>query len=414
MVTFCFGQAGDAGWFFGWLTKLLLVGAVFCCWLTASPACYSQSKPKRQDEKYRNEKQVEFEVDATLLQAEQSVFISAPREFLRPLIRANRAIAANDPARAVSLLGEVLTDSTTEDFLVPVSSTEGLSVSLRLRAEMTLGSLSAKDRELYRLRYGVQAKQMLEKAIDAANFEAVSLVMQRFFFTPAGFDAAMLLGHHHLDEGRPIAAANCFERIVNSDEASAVHDPEASVLLATCLMLGDAPEKATAVLVRLRNRTRENSIQVLGEPVRLFTNPNEAKGWLLKLVGESPLLQNEMVNQWVMVGGNPQRNARMGMGVPLLNPRWSTPTLNNPDLESKVTEFQRELIFMGASPIPAVQPLAIGETIVMRAFDRMIGVDFRTGKRVWVFPPWDFATDFTRPTAPIPTRKVEQAPLTER
>ena len=44
------------------------------------------------------EKEVERTIQDTLLQADQSVFISSPREFLRPLIRANRAIAENDPS----------------------------------------------------------------------------------------------------------------------------------------------------------------------------------------------------------------------------------------------------------------------------------------------------------------------------
>ena len=392
--------------------ELIPVMRIFICVLLLF---VGQSQAFGQDEKPADEdKEIENVIQDTLLQADQSVFISAPREFLRPLIRANRALRENETARAVSLLGEVLSDSTNEDYLVPVMATEGLSVSLRLRAEMTLGSLPTKDRELYRLRYGVQAKQMLEKAIESSDFEQVSQVMQRFFFTPAGFDSAMLLGHHHLDEGRPIAAANCFQRIVSSEEARLRYDPEASVLLATCLMLGDSPDKATEALVQLRNNTRKDSIQFLGKPVRLFQEPENAQKWLFDLVGDSPLLQNDLVNQWVMVGGNPQRNARMGMGVPLLSPTWSTPTLNNPDMEKKVIEYQRELVFKGSSPIPAVQPLAIGDTVVMRAFDRMIGVDFRTGKRVWVFPPWDFVTDFTKPTEPLPTRNVEQAPLTER
>ena len=394
----------------GYVRKFRPLASLVCFLLVTGV----QSQSFGQDETPGEEKEVENVIQDTLLQADQSVFISAPREFLRPLIRANRAIAENETARAVSLLGEVLSDSTNEDYLVPVMATEGLSISLRLRAEMTLGSLPAKDRELYRLRYGVQAKQMLEKAVESSDFEAVSQVMQRFFFTPAGFDAAMLLGHHHLDQGRPIAAANCFQRIVSSEEARLRYDPEASVLLATCLMLGAAPDKATEALVRLRKNSRRDSILFLGKPVRLFDKPDDAQKWLFELIGDSPLLQNDLVNQWVMVGGNPQRNARTGMGVPLLSPTWSTPTLNNPDMEKKVIEYQRELIFMGSSPIPAVQPLAIGDTVVMRAFDRMIGVDFQTGKRVWVFPPWDFATDFTKPTEPLPTRNVEQAPLTER
>ena len=353
-------------------------------------------------------------LEDTFLQAEQSVFIPAPREFIRPLIRANRAIDENDPARAVSLLGEVLSDSTGEDYLVPLKGVDGVSVSLRLRAESILGKLPAKDRELYRLRYGVQAKQLLEQAIAAGDFDGVSQVMQRFFFTRAGFDAAMLLGHHYLDQGRPVAAANCFKRIATSREARAVHDPEASVLLATCWMMVGSRKRATDVLVDLRRNTRKNSIRFLGKPIQLFDDPKNAADWLLKLVGDSRLRNIELVNQWVMAGGNPQRNARNGMGLPLINPRWETPTLNDPDMEKVAIGHQRDLVFLDSAPIPAVQPLAIGNTVVMRSFDRMIGVDFKTGKRVWEFPPRDFAAEPSRSTDPTKNRIAKNDPLKER
>ncbi len=352
--------------------------------------------------------------EESFVQREQSVFVPAPRELLRPLIRANRAIRENDIPQAVSLLGEVLNDSSTEDYLVPLQSPEGVSVSLRLKAQSILGSLSVKDRQLYRLRYSVQAQQILEKAIEDSDFEIVSQVMQRFFYTPAGFDAAMLLGHHYLDQGRPIAAANCFQRIVNSEEARAVHDPEASVLLATCWILGDSPDRAVESLVSLRGRSNKDTIEFLGKPVRLFDRRDEARAWLLNLIGDSPLRNIAAVNQWVMVGGNPQRNVRSGTGLPLPNPRWVTPTINDPDIEDAVLERQRELILLDSAPIPSVQPLAIGNTIVMRAFDRMIGVDFETGKRVWVFPPWEFTDRFDRQADRLIVREIDKTPLTER
>ena len=362
--------------------------------------------------------EIERSLRDTLTQKEQSVFIPTPRELLRPLLRADRAIKENEISRAVSLLGEVLSDSTSEDYLVPVTaSVEGVSTSLRLRAQAILGALPRKDRELYRLRYGVQAKQMLESAIQKDDFDSVSQVMQRFFFTDAGFDAAMLLGHYHLDEGRPIAAANCFARITGSPEGRAIHDPAASVLLATCWMLGDSPARAELALTELKKTTKLDSIEFMGRPVDLFDNNDRALDWLQELVGDSPLREIEMVNQWVMSGGNPQRNARSGTGFPLISPRWTTVTLNDPDIEDSVIKRQQDLIHLKSAPIPAVQPLAVGDTIIMRAFDRMIGVNFKTGKRVWVFPPADFTANVGSEdlgTTDLKRRTLPKLPLTER
>ncbi|MFK7768591.1 MAG: PQQ-binding-like beta-propeller repeat protein [Mariniblastus sp.] len=398
---------------------------VTCCFLCCVFCCSSSSQgqinPKRKQnanqgadtQKGREALEAQLVEDA-FKQGERSVFLPAPREILRPLIRARRALQENDMARAVTLLGEVLTDTTTEDFLIPDPTVDGVSTSLRKRAQSILGALPTKDRELYRVRYGVQAKQMLQKAIETGDYQQVSEVMIRFFYTDAGYDAAMLLGHYHLDQGRPIAAASCFERITQSEEARTLYDPEASVLLATCLMMSDAPDRAAEVLVSFQSKSSRRSFQFMGKPVRMFDKPKDAGPWLKKLIGESPLKDIAVVNQWVMVGGNPQRNARSGTGFPLLSPRWATPTVNNPDLEDAVKDRQTELIALGSSPIPSVQPLAVGDTIVMRAFDRMIGVDFKTGKRVWVFPPWNFATRFETPKQRIKKRTVKEDSLTER
>lgn len=365
----------------------------------------------REDDK-NQEAEIERLMKDSLIQKEQSVFMPAPREILRPLFQADRAIKENDMTRAVSLLGEVLSNSTQDDYLVPVPGQEGLSMSLRMRAQRVLGSLPEKDRELYRLKYGVQAKQLLERAIEKSDFESVSRVMQRFFFTDAGFDAAMLLGHHHLDEGRPIAAANCFNRITSSREGRAIHDPEVSVLLATCWMLGDSPDRATKALTELKRRTDPNTIEFMGRRIRLFEQPDQATEWLTNLIGNTPLKNVEFVNLWVMNGGNPQRNARSGTGFPLISPRWSVPIMNEPDLENSASSRLKELIHLQSAPVPSVQPLAVGDTIVMRSFDQMIGVDFQTGKRLWVYPPPDFTTKI--PGAPIKPRKMSVTPMTER
>jgi outer membrane protein assembly factor BamB len=365
----------------------LAVFALFA-WVIG-PGCQTVfAKVVQQDELSKEDEQI---LSDTFLQKENSVFIPVPRDMLRPLIRANRAIKENEATRAVSLLGEVLSESTDEDYLVPSGVVDGLSVSLRNRAQRILGALPTKSRELYRLRYGVQAKRMLAQAIEEGDFEKVSAVMQRFFYTRSGFDASMILGHYHLDEGRPVAAANCFANICRTAEAREIHDPEASVLLAICWMLADAPDRAVDALENLRSRSSRNTIQFQGEPVRLYQRKDQAENWLLKLVGGSPLRNIDVVSQWLMSGGNPARNAQTDAGFPLLSPRWSVPTLNDPDLEKMVKDRMKELVFLDSSPIPSVQPLAMGDTIVMRAFDRMIGVDFATGKRKWVYPPWDFA-----------------------
>ena len=87
-----------------------------------------------------------------------------------------------------------------------------------------------------------------------------------------------------------------------------------------------------------------------------------------------------------MVRGDPQRNAQTDAGFPLKYPRWVVPTNNDPRHESLTLNLYHEMQLTGKTLIPSLQPLAVGDNIIMRSVDRLLGVDFRTGKRVWMFP----------------------------
>lgn len=347
---------------------------------------------------------------------DSSVFLPAPREMLRPLIRARKALEKGETAQAVEFLGGILSDANPEDYLIKTPGRHGSVTSLRGQALDLLGSVPRSDLQTYRLRYSILARQQLEAAVAESDFLKMGQVMRRFFYTDAGFDAAMLLGHHHLDQGHPVAAAFCYQRIVNNAEARNIHDPEASVLLATCWMLAGNQPTALEVLTKLKSRQGRRFIEFAGAEIPLFDGQEDAIEWLKKLVGDSPLSANRLVNQWVMFRGNPQRNANSGTGLPLLNPLWVVPAQNNPDDETLVTEYEDQLLLDGASTIPSVQPIAVGNTVVMRTFDRLVGIDFDTGKRIWMFPTWDEKTFFERDDKserPKPSR-LNKSPLAQR
>ena len=348
---------------------------------------------------------------------ESSVFVPAPREILRPLIRAQKAIKQGDTDRAIALLGEIVADSDPQDYLVKVPGQFGVVTSLRARAVELLGQLPLRNRKTHQLRYGVQAKQLLDKAVEDGDLRQMSMVMRRFFYTRAGYDAAMMVGHHHLNRGHPVAAASCFRKVVETEEARQVHDPAASVLLATCWMLAGSENKAVDVLKRLKSRQADSSIEFHGKRVPLFEAGEAPDEWLKRLVGDSPLQVNRWVNEWVMFRGNPQRNASSGSGFPLRRPRWTLPTQNDPGDERLVQKLQTEMIVGGTATIPSVQPIAVGNSILMRTTDRLIGVDFETGKRTWAFPAWDNESFFlTRAEAMERTKseRLNQTPLSQR
>ena len=151
-----------------------------------------------------------------------------------------------------------------------------------------------------------------------------------------------------------------------------------------------------------------------GKDIRLVSMTKRIVGLAQRLVGESTLREISKVNQWLMFGGNPQRNARSGSGFPLINPNWEVPTVNDPDLERAIKDATIRTDFSGWMPDSVSAAVGDGDTIVMRSFDRMIGVNSKTGKRIWVFPPWK-STVITRSNQKLPENAtIDEGNLTER
>ena len=54
---------------------------------------------------------------------------------------------------------------------------------------------------------------MLNSAVAGGDMATIAEVARRFFHTKAGYEATFLLGLHHLDHARPLAAALTLQRL---------------------------------------------------------------------------------------------------------------------------------------------------------------------------------------------------------
>ncbi|MGI9516463.1 MAG: PQQ-binding-like beta-propeller repeat protein [Pirellulaceae bacterium] len=324
--------------------------------------------------------------NADLLRSQ--LFAPAPRELARPLVQARRAMRQQDYRTAVELLGAILTSDRQEDYLQPVAGDPDRFVSIHHQAMSLLGQIPRSERGDYELRFSVTARQLLLQAVEKGDYPLMARVSRNYFFTEAGYNASMLLGHHFLEQGRPISASSYFSLIVGDKDARAIHDPEASLLLATCWLLSGSEPRARATLIHLAQRTPQGEVSFLGQREPMFTRDDQAVAWLVRLIGNSPLAGYNSVEEWLMFRGNTARNASQGTGFPLPFPRWYVYTINDPKHELLATEIFQDRRSSGQVLIPSIQPLAVGDTIIMRSLDRTIGIDFETGRRVWEFPAW--------------------------
>ncbi|MDG2013526.1 MAG: PQQ-binding-like beta-propeller repeat protein, partial [Pirellulaceae bacterium] len=317
------------------------------------------------------------------------LFVPAPRELVRPLLRAKKAIQEEDFRSAVDLLGEILATPDQGDFLQPVEGEPFRAISVHNQAHRLLSQIPSQFRADYELRYKVAARQMLEKAVSEADYELMAQVARRYFFTPSGYQATLMLGHYHLEMGQPVSAASCFADLVGEAQARQQYDPEVSIMLATCKLLTGRESAAQTILEELAALRPGVKVRLPTGEVPLFQNADDAIPWLNRLIGNGELIGYRSLDEWGMFRGDAERNAASGSGFPLAYPNWFVPTINEPQLELIAdAAFQRRLL-ASESLIPSLQPIAVGNTIVVRSLDSMVGIDARSGKRIWAFPASD-------------------------
>lgn len=333
-----------------------------------------------------------------------NIFPAAPRELRQNLTRAQAAIADERFSDAADELGRILDSETSDDYFLGRPGQADAQQSLKAEALALIGSMPAKGRQIYETKFGFDAKAELDKALEEGSLARLTEVSRRYFHTKAGYEATLLVGRTLLDQGRPLAAALVLKRIADSPVALGQYDPELTVLLATCWVHARMPEKATEALVALRQRNPQAKVRLLDGEEALFSSDDQALAWLERIVGGGRTPLSLVATQWVMFRGNESRNATTNGGVPLLNFRWSLPTVNEPADELKVKSIARSMRDAGQPNIVALQPLVVQDTVIYRAPDsnKLLGVDLRTGKRTWVFPPFEDGPlgGTSRPTMP--------------
>ncbi len=315
-----------------------------------------------------------------------TVFLEAPREWRQPLVRAERAIEEKRYGDAVQELSRILVPSETDDlfeysnqdyFVLKAGETP---VSLRSEAQRLLGSLPAKGRAEFELQHGPEARRLLKEAVSEGDIEKLTEITGKFFHTSAGYEATIILGRYHLDRGRALAGALCFRRVLDTPSAAGQFEPELSLLLATSWLFAGQQEKTRETLVNLKRRKYKL------DGVDFFDDDQKAVAWLESLVGNPPKRDESKSKEWLLFRGNVARNGATEGGLPLKNLRWRVPTANDPvDEESVGTENKR---FRDAklAALPSIHPLAVGGYVLMRSPNKLLAVDFDSGKRVWEFP----------------------------
>ncbi len=329
-----------------------------------------------------------------------NVFVQPDRELRQLIEGAKEAIQQQRYGDAVDALNQLLVDPQMEDYFLgkPGDATQ---MSLKADAHRLLGAMPAAGRAAYEQKFGHEARRLLNEAVEQASPDQLSQVARLYFHTQAGMEAAMLLGRYHLNRGRPLAGALWLKRLTEASEQAAKlgpsaaayspaakYDPELSILLAECWLEAGLNDSAVETLVSLKQRLPQAKVRVGDEQTSLFVQDAQALTWLENVLVARRKAGSTREMDWTLFRGNPARNAATAGGFPLPQFIWKTPISNDPGDVETISRIEKSEFRSSQIPaLPAGQPLAVGEIVVMRTPEQVIGVDFQQGKRVWLFPP---------------------------
>jgi outer membrane protein assembly factor BamB len=280
---------------------------------------------------------------------------------------------------AIQILQEVFEGA--EDAFVPVTSKgpDGKEVVVltgaRGEALRILASLPAQGRAVYASMANPRGKELLATARKNGDWQMVANVVRRYPLTPAGWEAAKLLGTHYLDRGDPPQAARWFRLWQERNP----HWPDDG--LGLCL--------AWAAVTRSGQAAQANELwQTLQfkHAAGLVLDGHKVSLAELKNLWQTakPAVAGPAL-PWSTYAGNA---ARIGSAttLPAVDAKlWSVPTTKKATdglLEEaiRLQEDRPQPVMPGAFPIVA------GDNVVCRTSSGIQAVDLATGKVLWESP----------------------------
>ncbi len=180
---------------------------------------------------------------------EELPFYVADREAGQRLARARQLIEEGQFAPALRLLDAILADAEDRSFQPEIG--RPLYQSLRIEAQRLLGLLPEEGRRAYELLVGNESRRELEEAVAAGEPARLEHVIRRYLPSAAGQEAALLLGAHLLDSGRPLAAAVALSALREHDQERRF-EPLLSLRIAHAWLSAGMPQEARTALHQMK------------------------------------------------------------------------------------------------------------------------------------------------------------------
>ncbi|KAA1262044.1 Outer membrane protein assembly factor BamB [Rubripirellula obstinata] len=332
--------------------------------------------------------------------------IEPPRAMQQKLREAESAIKEDRPSDAILALGDLVardsedyadSDLADQDFFLDnqdVREGNPATQSLLRTAREMIGGLSESDWETYQLRFGPIAARVLNKASESRDWNAVAEVRRRYLHTLAGYEATALLAQREIYRGHPLAASILLDEIAQIPRA-VKHLGPSIVLMHAATRYDSAKNSSDKTIPDIENSPVKDLFfnkELSGEDddssdrSLKFASMEQLKTWLDNRSKDVAGYQTPLPKNHPMFGSSADRNGNSAGQMPLSNMRWALPTTASHLQEKMVREFTGDLATSGRLPPPSWMPLRVGDQLLMRTTERLVGVDYTTGKRVWTYP----------------------------
>ncbi len=251
--------------------------------------------------------------------------------------------------------------------------------SARAEANRLIGKFPQAALETYEVLYGARAKERMTAAKTKGDVDLLAEVALKYFHTEAGAEATNLLGTYHLDRGRPMIAALCFEKLVQRLPPAKVPPLMLFKAYLAQRQLGD-DTAANQLWKQLSARAGRDGLRLGEQTVSLDQ--------LRKEIDQMPAGGAPDSQSVTMFRVNAARSGHAQGSVPYLKRRWEVSMLpldgmrGLVDTKRWVGEALSEAEKRG-NVLPGYFPIAANNRLVFRTYWGLFAVNLKTGEREW-------------------------------
>ncbi len=213
---------------------------------------------------------------------EDDLFLLAPRALARLLREGEQAIAEKRYSEGITALVSLLSDASQEnadddllgqDYFIEAAKPGYFVKSIKSEAIRLLSALPEEGRRSLEIQFGVTARQELDAAVAAKDFEAISDVARKYAHTEAGYDALILLAQYKLTAGYPLASASILQMMLEYPAARDRYGVQLASAAAMAMLQADRKEIAVGIMRRAEKDFADAEVSVAGRSIKMAPAP---------------------------------------------------------------------------------------------------------------------------------------------